>query len=204
MGDTHQTAATPAKPKRATKIKRVIHFAEGEPGPRLKNGAVPVSFDLIWEPTGETVSTALVDVPEASRVNALVFGLITNFTNAAGGKDATMADLLDRRELVMAGEWAEAVGEGGPSPTLLAEAVFRAQSAKGVTTMSDGSPLTIEAVTAKVKSWEAETRKAVKADAQVAAAYAEIELERAKERAKKLKAEAKAAAPEADGVAGLL
>ena len=202
MNTSTETAAA-AETKRKAKIIRTIKFADGSEGPRLKTGLAPVSFTLKWAPTGEEIVTDLSAVPEASKVNALTFGLITNFTNAAGGKDAQFQDLLDRREIVMSGEWAEAAGEGGPSPTMLAEAVHRVYAATGGK-MNDGSEATLEAVTAKVKTWNADTRKQVKADPRVAAAYAEIELERAKERAKKAKAAAKEASPETDGLAGLL
>lgn len=196
-------AAAAAETKRKAKIVRTIRFADGTEGQRLKTGLVPVGFSLKWAATGEEVYTDLAAVPEVNKANLLVFGAITNFTNAAGGKDSSFQDLLDRREVVMAGEWAEAAGEGGPSPTMLAEAVHRVRLAQGGK-MSDGSEATLEAVTAKVKTWDADTRKTVKADPLVAAAYAEIELERAKERAKKAKAAAKDAAPESDGLANLL
>lgn len=196
------TATAPTESKRPAKIVREITFADGTKGTRLKTGLVPTAFTLRWAATGEEVATDLSAVPESVRAHALTFGLITNFTNAAGGKDTTFQDLLDRREVVMGGEWAEAAGEGGPSPTMLAEAVHRVYAATGKP-LSDGTEATLENVTVRVKAWDADTRKKVKADPRVAAAYAEIELERAKERAKKAKAAAKDT-PEADGLAGLI
>jgi hypothetical protein len=187
-----ETTAT-TKAKRVEKISRVYTFADGTSGKRLKTGLVPTAFDLTWVATGESIKTVLAEVPAGSQANALAFGLVTNITNAAGGKDSTMQDLLDRREIIMGGEWAEAAGEGGPSPTLLAEAFYRAYAARGKTTYSDGTPFTIETVTARVKAYSTDQRKAAKADSHVAASYMEIELERAKERLKKAKATLKEA-----------
>lgn len=185
--------AEAAKPKRQEKITRLIKFSDGTEGKRLKTGLTPVGFDLVWAATGEKYSVSLDAVPEASKANGLVFGLITNFTNAAGGKESSMQDILDRAELVMGGEWAEAAGEGGPSPTLLAEAFHRAYAAKGKTHYNDGAEFTLEEVTKRMKSYNADQRKTAKADSFVAVAYLEIEAERTKERLKKAKAAVKEA-----------
>lgn len=185
--------------KRKAKIERTIRFADGSTGKRLKTGLEPTGFNLKWLATGESLDCVLDAVPASTKANGLVFGLTTNITNAAGGKDATFQDMADRFELIMAGEWAELAGEGGPSPTLLAEAWHKASAARGRTTFSDGSAFTLEGVVLKVKSMDAEARKAVKNDPYVKAAYAEIEADRAKERAKKAKADLKASGGAEDG-----
>lgn len=195
MADPNTAAAT-EKPERKAKIDRIYTLTDGTTAKRLKTGVKPIGFALIWNTTGERLDVELSKVPEATRDHALAFGLVTNITNAAGSKEATFADMADRHEIIMSGEWAEAAGEGGPSPTLLAEAYHKAFAAKGRTTFSDGTAFELAGVILRVKAMDADTRKNVRNDPFVKAAYIELELERTKARLK----DAKAAIKEATGV----
>lgn len=181
--------------KRKAKIERLYTLTDGTTVKRLRTGVKPTAFALIWNATGERLDVELAKVPDATRDHALAFGLVTNITNAAGAKESTFADMADRHEIIMSGEWAEAAGEGGPSPTLLAEAYHKAFAAKGRTTFSDGTAFELAGVIARVKAMDADTRKNVRNDPFVKAAYLELEIERTKARLK----DAKAATREASG-----
>lgn len=181
------------KTKRAQKIATNFVFSDGTNGKRLATGKTPTALELTVLATGEKLTVEWDKVPEATRLNGAFFGIKTSLTNTMGAKDSSFSDMQDRYDLIMAGEWAEAAGEGGPSPTMLAEAYFRAFTAAGKTTFSDGSPFTHEGCIERIKAADAEKRKTIKADPLVAAAFAELQLEAAKKRAAELKKAAKGA-----------
>lgn len=196
MSDVQNEAA---ESTREAKTVREYIDASGESHKRPPADVVAVA--LTFKPTGEKVSQRLSDLPESMRMQLAAWGWMTNVGNTLGKKGTETAQAaVDRAELFANGEWAEAAGEGGPSPTMLATAAYNAGVAAGQTKMNDGSDFTLENVILKFKSFDADTRKKVKAVPEIAAEYIKLEQEKLKERLKAAKAQAKESASDLSGI----
>lgn len=167
-------------PKKARKTERAYFNAAGEETKRPTKDTVGFRIKDTSEPNGRTLTRKFAEYGDAIRNCAMAFGFVTVLGNTIGKKDSNFDDLLARDEVFMTGEWAEA-GESGPRISILAQAIVKA--AKGA-----GKELDIEKVTEKLKSMDDAARKSMKDDPAIAAAFAEIQLEAAKERAKTAKA----------------
>lgn len=175
------TPETSTESKKAKKTERYFFNAAGEQFKRPQAGVV--GFSLTDVATKKEIKRAFSDYPEAVRTCAMAFGFMTSLGNTVGKANSDFEDALARDEVFMNGEWAEA-GEAGPRISILVQAIIRAAEKKGRT-------LEEEAVATKVKALDDAARKSMKDDPAIAEAFAEIQLERAKEAAKAAKAKAK-------------
>lgn len=168
--------------KKAKKTERYFFNAAGEQFKRPTGGIV--GFSLKDIASGQEIKRRFDEYPGAVRLCAEAFGFMTSLGNTVGKANSDFEDALARDEVFMNGEWAEA-GEAGPRISILAQAIVRAAASKG-------KELQIDAISEKLKAMDDSARKSLKDDAEIAAAFAEIQLEAAKERAKQAKANAKA------------
>lgn len=187
MADTNGTApSTSDAAKKARKTKRVYFNEAGETTDRVSAASVGFQIDEV-NGQGRTLRRKYSEYPDAVQNCAKGFGFVTSLGNTVGKKDADFEDLLARDEVFMAGEWAE-TGEGGPRISILAQAIVKAAAAKGL-------EKSLEDVTAKLKAMDDAARKSLKDDPAIALAFADIQLERAKENRKAMLAASKEAGP---------
>lgn len=166
--------------KKARKTERAYFNEAGEETKRPTKDSVGFRIKDTSETNGRELRRRFSEYPAAIATCAMAFGFVTVLGNTIGKKDSNFDDLLARDEVFMAGEWAEA-GESGPRISILAQAIVRAAK-------SAGKELDLDKVTEKLKGMDDAARKSMKDDPAIAAAFAEIQLEQAKERAKNAKA----------------
>lgn len=196
MSDVQNEAA---ESTREAKTVREYIDANGDSHKRPPADVVAVA--LTFKPTGEKIRARLSDLPESMRNQLAAWGWMTNVGNTLGKKGTETAQAAaDRAELFANGEWAEAAGEGGPSPTMLATAAFHAGQAAGQTKMTDGQDFTLENVILKFKSFDAEMRKKIKSVPEIALEYAKLEQEKIKQRIAEQKKAIKEASSDLSGI----
>lgn len=137
---------------------------------------------------GEVITIDVASLPDNIRAQAICHGLLQKIGDTAAGKsgDEAAEAVMSITERIRAGDW-NVVGDAGPRPTLVAEAVMKVATADGVTFDRD-------AVIAKYTGKDGEpARKKALGNPAVKAAYEALRAEAAVARAAAMAEKAKGA-----------